>query len=1081
LIRDSLRILKYRFVSHRLAILTSAAIGLFSLLWTVPLGNLLYGQDGIKPFWYPLGINNSALVPYSYQTDVSRPTSDSAPSFFLQILSLGLNSITRDPALTERVEIFLAVTVASLGVFFLLRTLNRIDRLPAETGELAMAFAAFLYCTNPFTLSVVIPKILQWSLFIVLLPFIVDVSIAIAYSQRGQWVKAGTLVVLALVLAPGISGVYAACLLLLFSFAGLTLVVRYLTGSLDRKRTIEGGAILLLVYLAIEIPTTLLLILSESFGQATGIYSINVLTTFSQGSATTNFANVLTLTAFSWLANNPGAYSWISILPLLRVVAFTIPAVMCVALMVSYTSRGLKWVTVLALVAVLFAVGVNPPVGPLDLALVQLGGPFLALVNGYNYFGQIYLIGFTVSVFATVKWAQQSLLSPTQRVMSSQVNPDRGGDPSQPGHASLNRRRRGPPNTRSRAGAIGALAVLVVTAGVFATPLTDPGPYQYHGSSIAGFPTPTSFSMLRSFLSTYNESSPSYFTLFLPLSSSNSSYVLQINNQSFVDTGQLLAGLSPYPALTLNNSALSQSVADLAYESSPGNLLSVLEAAHIKFVVLSPYYRAADPALYESGTGLNYDVSFVSSNLAENLGAPHLVGKFQVFQVANPIPIAYAISGLPVVLAPSYLDYLEALDAFNRAATPLSETMKLAVWSPTSLTQATSAIVPEATNSGLVSLSLPSGDSGFLLTTNGTLVNVEHTPGDLGRWVSYDNATRMLESKSFLETSSANRSDVNTTMTYSNGTYLNSLGQSNELTLTNPVIANASEVTLQFRVGQLAPKQNWIFTNIQEGSVTLTSQIFENPDSNVSNLLVGALCNGTIYAWDNVPVPVSVLYNSTFLNVSLTPGLAVTSVADGTGQVVTRASLHYLPQDAALNGGFNRTAAPQSLSSFSKYTLMLGFWNPEGTVQTFEGYSSPPVAYALTVNGSLGYSISTSVATSPTDGSIAVNLPGNWSTQETTVVLAYPDSPKWTISQPGGTFAKIDGLSLYNLFLEHGTALTQVRLSFQSAVPWEIPIAAFEIALIVVLSASRRFRWAVQSGLAYLYRALIKANAVSSG
>ena len=152
------------------------------------------------------------------------------------------------------------------------------------------------------------------------------------------------------------------------------------------------------------------------------------------------------------------------------------------------------------------------------------------------------------------------------------------------------------------------------------------------------------------------------------------------------------------------------------------NYSEVMEALHLRAVVVDPYASIQDHFVSTSPDGHTVNWSHVELIMNASFGAPVTVGSYGVHPVPDAAPFLWAESNLTTIVTPTFSGYLSLL-ANVSATDPLGRTLDSALWTNSTGTSpdhlSVTPIVGAVTVAGL-----SPGGSARALLPNGTSVGV---------------------------------------------------------------------------------------------------------------------------------------------------------------------------------------------------------------------------------------------------------------------------------------------------------------------------------------------------------------------
>ena len=532
-----------RIAQHpRLAFVLPLLIGLATLAWTRGSNLVIYSEDGTS-FVNPFGFSANPFSNYGYLSSSSLPIPDHQTYFYFDTLSAVFTSLGLSASNISVILLAILVGLGSLGVVILLRTLNRTLNRPAHENFLGFVLATLLYAINPFTLSVVWWHFSGWTFFYAALPWILAATLALVYLEKSEWIVVLVAIPTCMVLAPGLTGGFAPTILLILLTALMFLVVRYLRRELGIQNLLLRLACLTgFVVCVVGWSFLPFLLAANQNGLATAAPS-GTAGSFVNASLYTSLWNVSRLVAFSWIYSAPNTYPWIGLLPWISIVGAGIPLLYGISLLRTGRKSPLILVAVLGLLGLSASLQGNPPTGNLNQALFGLGGPFLPLVAGYYFVGELWVLAVCVGVHAATRDAAELRVAPSQSGLAESQD-------SSLSRARFRTNQRGFLTSRVTGGRWLRGVSIVLTVAVLAVtsfPFVDGQVYQSSGPNVTEITIPSSFEQLQTFFHA-NYSGPNYDVLVLPFSSTGGMY-LNLGSGGLADDGIILSRYIPYPLL----------------------------------------------------------------------------------------------------------------------------------------------------------------------------------------------------------------------------------------------------------------------------------------------------------------------------------------------------------------------------------------------------------------------------------------------------------------------------------------------------------------------------------------------------
>ena len=636
-------------------------LALLTLILLFPLKNLIYGEDMsifyiLRPFtFWANPFNSLSSIGFGYAV-VFNPEYIFLDVFSHTLLGLGLSIQA-----VERVLIIFTVVVSNYGLLFFMRQIHSVT---SYREQAFYSLAVLLYWFNPFTISVTYYHFETWFFFQALLPYIFLI-ILLLYNGKHFKGELFLSLLVVLIFSPGAYGPYATVILLTTGFAIVLFVIRYLR---ERKLTeLIKNVMWISIALVIEIYFSLSFLI---FTKLTGNLSLSNLTggssSFSQiislfqsESSTTQIYRVLSLNAFVWLYNGRGiiSYPWFHLFPIIAIIGFMIP-VLFILEFVNLTKKDafIYFIVALSIIFLIFSTGDNFPFSGLNSYLLSLGGLFLILTNAYYFSTQIYLLTVSVLLFSYLSnfSYRQFTIKHKWHIM----------------HKSQSDR---PVNSQKRNIAIPAIAIVLALVIIFGSliPVIKDGELMTHGPNEDSFVLPSSFSDLQNFFHK-NYSSPDYYVAVLPFSRIGA-IDMNISKGSFYDSVNIFQQIIPYPVFDWAVTNETMAIDNFFASGSSTHIASLLEAAHIKYVVINPYANMSEWFMNSAPDGSSINISSIESMLTGAGLAIDQVGRFTVFTVPDVEPVALIYTEPDFLSMNSWYSYFASIEQLNNTNTTASQ------------------------------------------------------------------------------------------------------------------------------------------------------------------------------------------------------------------------------------------------------------------------------------------------------------------------------------------------------------------------------------------------------------------------
>jgi hypothetical protein len=1033
----------------------SLGFGVLTLLWTLPLNSFVYGQDSFHFFVQPFNYNFSPTIPYNYVYSSSTPLYDTSQYFYLTTFSQFFHILGISDALAEHVEIVLGTSLAVFGLIDLIQLterLNHSDRQRVDGWFLAAAFFVF----NPFSLSVVWWHFEAWTLFFILTPYLISLCLSICFSKNLPWNRLIVTVIVSILLAPGLTGAYGISAGLIFLYTGCVVVGLVITGRLQWTDAWKRLSLVFLSGLLLLTWTNLpLLILGQQvgFGLLTGP---GIPQEFLYQSRHTSLLNVVTLLGLSWIYDHPGAYGWTPQLAYLLGAAFICPALLTLSGFFLRSRREVSFLLPFVLLCILISTGNNPPAGPVNNFLVNLGGFGSYLVNPYYFVCEYYAV--FLSIIMYLLWVGSTNEFRSVGVESST---DAGDSPKPPDKAPYLQKksalfRRTKRKYLRQTALLAVCAVLVATTSVMAAPFIEGRVYVSTGSFEDQFVPPSDLTDLSNFFQ-QNYSGPIYYVLVLPISPSSVPLVNYSNGQ-FVDSSELLASYIPYPLYYATPNSIGNYLFDGIASGAVLNFTVLFASLHIKYIVLNPFYAAQPGLPTHSLNGSSYNASETSMRLSAGLGPSSRAGQFEIFTVADVTPIAYVVANPMILNSPNPGSLMGFMSSLKSTPSNLASALRLAIWSLNTSTDSNFSVGQVLPlNGGFQTFSVGPNVTPYIVNGSGSVQTWNTSATDSGiPGVSWDPTT----GKVMLvpgEIQSPNSTAANlTTLVPVNGSFSNPLGRAGTLGWWLHGVPPPLWFHTDVNVTALAPR-NWITVTVSLGNVSIQLSLYNDSSTQSSVIAATAFNDGNRYAWNNAALPdgffdgiesIDTWVNSTTIRVATASHLP--------GRPIVWDTLNYSGEYLSHNGGRNLTAAPSVAPGFQSYSVTV-LANQVGAELV-----DPSILKPLSFSYLLDWLRERTpmlqqqrVSFNPT-GQILTSVTTNQSTQPLFVVLDFPATPFWQLSSSAGTSTKIANLTYANVYkISDLGSLGQVHFTLQFEAPYlaSVELSGVELAFACTIGA----------------------------
>jgi hypothetical protein len=1025
-------------------------IGLLPVFWLVPYAAFLYGTDSYH--WiFPFDFNFNPLIQYSYLYTSNFPVPDSAPLFYLDSFFLVLSSAGLSPEVAERLVILLLSILSTVGIFRLFRVINTIERRPPNSRLLGTALAAVLYLMNPFTLTYVWWHFGNYTLFYAFLPLLLSLLLQFVFLKSLPISEACLIAGIGIVLAPGLSGAYAVSAAYAIGACWVAFVVRAVIRH-SSLREIVGRTLAFLLFGASILLWTVvpyLLLPNPGFGATNYVTVSNLAQQFALASESTSPVHVLTLLASPWIYDAPDAFGWQGWIPAMEIAALFVPIVYILGI---WLSRGRTVFMLLALlsVPVLFlAVGLNAAWGPINLSLVELGGPFLVVESAFTILGPFYVLSFVCGAFLLLEW----LLSRLSRQAAGTQSKNLEFKPStEPPTASQNAYGRILNLTRSRSHLtrrtllLLGVAALVGALAVSTIPFASGRVYADTGQNIDAIPLPASFAALGSFFQR-DYAGPYYYAVVLPISSYPESQVLSFGNQSFDDSTYLLASAIPYPLIWTNNSAQSAALSNYLTSPALGNVSAVLSAFHVRYLVVNQYVDTNDFLSMHSPDGSEYNLTWLEGQLTLDLGPPADVSGFLVFTAVDTPPVVDLQNPIVSVVTSNVSGYVNTISSLDGGQDGWGPT---ALWSPTAPNIGES-LAPSPIRYPVSQTTVPSGDTYYIQSDAGVTFNASNAATVFAAYSQFFPQNRSLIISSLAIANVSNGSNVTTSMSRSDGGYLSNETKATNLrfngTFDTPVFFSMSFTPIELT------SQNWIEVDLVKGAIRIQIQYYLSTAEPAANLGLTAFNNGTPYAWQDYPAA-KVTPGSTYALEGWINGSRVSaSLSSGNASFGLSGSLDYsyvgpgLPTDIR-----NASAAPPFPLNLSRFHLQEIVTDSLVLTQSWTVYQQPPIQQVFVGNVTSPPTLTPTALSSDSNGDISLRASSGSPAGSAYVVLAYPYYRLWGLEVGSVTRQSLSIWPLDNVFpVSSDDSFSVGLLTFSAHIDQGLYVSWIELPLLLAI------------------------------
>ena len=616
-------------------IIIGILIGLLFVFILTPFANLIYSQDALSFFIFPLTNTNNPL--FSFVSHGGKITIFySAQLTFLDAFEYIIQRFGINLEVSERIFIIFTIVISNLGLLTLLDLVFSPQLKQTSTLVVFKILSLLLYWLNPFTLTVTLWHYLAWFIFQAILPYIFIVIYLILYNRLLDF-KLWLSVLIIFFFSPGTFGSYSAVLFFIYIIASF-----FLLSTRSNKNKLKS----LLIQFSVLILTFLIesyfylsyLIIYKFLGQFSfsnltgGAESLaSLITIFKYQSITTSFVNVIRLMGFSYIYTLPSSYPWMHLFSIVAIGSFFIPILFILSyLSINKRSTIINFFLTCSVISIIFSVGLNFPFGNLDLFLLKIGGPFYILTNAYYFVIEIYLLsgilffyGATDSYNLVSAKEEKGL---TKRKTRMREKLDKLA-------VTFNSRVM---NIKRRKILFSVIALIILLTSVL--PVMDYGEYSQEGPMIGSFKLPSDFIELRNYFEK-NFSMPDYYVLILPLSRVDA-VDLKFGNGTLPDSSNLFQSLIPYPVIDWALSEEDQKFDNLLTSLNSIHIVPILMAMHVKYVVLNPYFNESSWWMNSAPNGLPIQIANLTLKLNDCISNTTHIGKFTIYRINNVMPIA---------------------------------------------------------------------------------------------------------------------------------------------------------------------------------------------------------------------------------------------------------------------------------------------------------------------------------------------------------------------------------------------------------------------------------------------------------
>ena len=795
------------------------------MIFFYPTKNILYTQDSINSFIYPFSYGNNpftAAVSHGGNIQIFYE-----PFYFIMdCLFYALEHIGLSVAVSERIWLIILLILSNIGLFefYSLIIPDRNSR-----SNLGMILAICIYWLNPFTITVTLWHIQAWFLFQAVLPYVFILILLISNNDWNRPLFFFSLLLLVTFAGSGLVSSYAIVVLFIFAIAVPYIILKQLLGKVPKKKIAFNVIVSMGIFLAITLFTYYYYFLIYITGLSLNGYIFgsvhSLIPLFISESATTTLWRVVTLTGFGWLLPNygTGAYPWYSMLWLINFTSVFLPVMMILSFFYIKKSSVLAFLLTISLVMIMFSTGDNFPFSTLNLALLSLGGPFEILTNSYYFSIQIYV--FTISFIVFYVISDQYPYIHSHSLKTEPFYYEKSKTLRKGLHRLLLEVRKISPMVTV------FLAIIIVLGAI--VPVAMHGEYISKGYGLAdSINIPPSFAELHNFFQDTGLP-PEYYVLVLPLSTINA-VEMMINNASFTDSMNLLQSIIPFPVIDWAQDNSSVILDNLLTHPQNLSLTPLLEAYHIKYVVINPYVNDTPNFMKYAPNGIIINMSMIESALNNSGIMKYNVGPFTVYNLTNVMPIADIYTEKDFLYTQNLNEAYSMISVLNKSTNSIKNLVvnSLPITHKTSVAMSMDKINQFATNIFKVN----AADLIYEISKGGKIQ-------PLGNNSSEKNNSGILDlsPKDFLNVT--NISNVTTSYGFRNGTFNDPSGINGYLRIDKNIV---SETLLEGKIffpSRFSPSENyWFAINAtNQGTNDNVSALFSLVIYNGSDAIAGSL------------------------------------------------------------------------------------------------------------------------------------------------------------------------------------------------------------------------------------------------
>jgi hypothetical protein len=480
---------------------------------------------------------------------------------------------------------------------------------------------------------------------------------------------------------------------------------------------------------------------------------------------------------------------------------------------------------VIAILAVVFSTGYNPPFGIINYYLFRLGGPFLILANAYYFVSQFYVLFLSVLIYFVFGLSLSSIPKPKsngnlRKMVYTWIR-----------HLSIYYK------------PLMAIFLIIVIIGISSYPFFTNQVYQRKGTNIDELNLNNGALELQAFLKSSYES-PDFNSLLIPTSSLDGATYLSYNNSTFADSRGLISTLDPYPLIWQNNSLISKILENYLSSGNFSNIAGIMQYFHIKYIIFTWDYPADIYWITHSPDGRSYNMTRIYTYLVNSFGNPYNFGNYSVFTVPNVTPLLGAIQN-PIFVDTSIDNYTNFLASLNYSKIPQNRLKLLTEALPANESGGNSMSIFKYVLQKNYELPL---NGSLLLMDNGSLVNANV--------IAKYESSNYISLKPMIVSEISNNSTYSTDMLFKNYTYYSNspstitFKQNISLPSSFNIAFSMEDATFNNRDGLY-----YKFGNVTVGVQVINVSSSVGANNYVLQLTAGFAEKSNPYGWDNILLP----------------------------------------------------------------------------------------------------------------------------------------------------------------------------------------------------------------------------------